>query len=173
MRTRALRLTETEVAALKQAEDERKRPNELRRMQAVRLFGSGMAVEQVMEVTGLRERTIQRHAARFRQEGVAGLKERRKGGNRALLTAAQRHEVAEKLHQYRPVDLQVSQREYWTVSDLAVVVEQWYGVVYKALDGYYDLLHSSGLSLQRPAKVYRHKPSASVLDEFETQLEKK
>lgn len=59
------------------------------------------------------------------------------------------------------------------MSDLAVAVEQWYGVVYKAVDGYYDLLHASGLSLQRSTKVYRHKPSAAVLAEFEAGLEKK
>jgi transposase len=173
MRTRALRLTETEIAALKQAENETKRPNELRWMQAVRLFGSGMPIEHVMEVTGLSERTIQRQAARFREAGVSGLRERRKGGNNALLTAQQRAEVAEKLHQYRPVDLKISQREYWTVSDLAVVLEQWYGVVYQAADGYYDLLRASGFTLQRSAKVYRHKPSAAALAEFEAQLEKK
>jgi transposase len=173
MRTRALKLTEPEVAALRQAEQQTKRPNELRWMQAVRLFGSGMAVEQVVEVTGLSERTIQRQAARFREAGVEGLRERRVGGNRALLTAAQRAEIAEKLHQYRPVDLKVSQRQYWTVSDLAVVVEQWYGVVYQAVDGYYDLLRVSGFSLQRSAKVYRHQPSADALAEFEAQLEKK
>lgn len=173
MRTRALNLTETEVAALKQAEQQTKRPSELRWMQAVRLFGSGMDVEQVMEVTGLSERTIQRQAARYREAGVAGLRERRLGGNRALLTDEQRTEIAEKLHQYRPVDLKVSERTYWTVSDLAVVVEQWYGVVYKALDGYYDLLHASGFSLQRSTTVYRHQPSAAALAEFEAGLEKK
>jgi transposase len=173
MRTRALKLTEPEVAELRQAEQQTKRPNELRWMQAVRLFGSGMAVEQVVEVTGLSERTIQRQAARFREAGVEGLRERRVGGNRALLTAEQRAEIAEKLHQYRPVDLKVSQREYWTVSDLAEVVEQWYGVVYQAVDGYYDLLRVSGFSLQRSAKVYRHQPSTDALAEFEAQLEKK
>jgi transposase len=173
MRTRALHLTETEKAALKQAEDETKRPNELRWMQAVRLYGSGMAVEQVMEVTGLSERTIQRQAARFRAEGVPGLRERRRGGNNARLTAQQRTEIAEKLHQYRPVDLKVSGREYWTVRDLAVVVEQGYGVVYKAVERYYELLRASGFTLQRSAKVYRHKPSAAVLAEFEGDLEKK
>jgi len=173
MRTRALRLSETEVAELRQAEQETKRANEMRWMQAVRLFGSGMAVAQVVEVTGLSERTIQRQAARFREEGIAGLRERRVGGNRALLSDEQRAEIAEKLHQYRPIDLKVSEHEYWTVSDLAVVVEQWYGVVYKAVDGYYDLLHASGLSLQRSTTVYRHKPSAAVLAEFEAGLEKK
>lgn len=173
MRTRDLKLTESEVAALKQAEQQTKRPSELRWMQAVRLFGSGMAVEQVVEVTGLSERTIQRQAAHFREEGIAGLRERRAGGNRALLKDEQRAELAEKLHQVRPVDLKVSERTYWMVSDLAVVVEQWYGVVYKALDGYYDLLRDSGFSLQRSTKVYRHQPSAAALADFEAALEKK
>jgi hypothetical protein len=54
------------------------------------------------------------------------------------LTQEQRTELATKLHQLRPVDLNVSQNTDWTVSDLAVVVEQRYGVVYKALDGYPD-----------------------------------
>ena len=173
MRTRALRLTEEEVMALKQAEQQTKRPSELRWMQAVRLFGSGMAVAQVVEVTGLSERTIQRQAARFREAGVEGLRERRAGGNRVLLTREQRAEIGERLRQYRPVDLKVSQREYWTVSDLAIVVEQWYGVVYKAVDGYYDLLRASGFSLQRSAKVYRHQPGAVALAQFEAELEKK
>jgi len=53
------------------------------------------------------------------------------------------------------------------------VLEQWYGVVYQAADGYYDLLRASGFTLQRSAKVYRHKPSAAALAEFEAQLEKK
>jgi transposase len=173
MRTRAFRLSETEVTALKQAEQQTKRPTELRWMQAVRLFGSGMAVEQITDITSLGERTMQRLVVRYREGGIEGLRERRVGGNRALLTDEQRRELAVKLHQFRPVDLKVSQHTYWTVSDLAVVVEQWYGVVYKALDGYYDLLHASGLSLQRSTKVYRHQPSAAALAEFEAELEKK
>ena len=173
MRTRALRLTETEVAALRQAEQQTKRPSELRGMQAVRLLGSGMAVHQEIEVSGLSERTMQRLAARFREAGVEGLRERRVGGNRALLTDQQRAKIAEKLHQYRPIDLKISQHEYWTVSDLAVVVEQEYGIVYKAVDGYYDLLRTSGFTLQRSTKVYRHQPSAAALAEFAAGLEKK
>jgi transposase len=173
MRTRALHLTETEVATLKQAEQQTKRTQELLWLQAVRLFGTGMAVEQVTEITGLSERTMQRQAARFREAGVDGLRERRVGGNRALLTDEQRAAIAAKLHQYRPVDLKISEREYWTVSDLAIGVEQWYGVVYQAVDGYYDLLHASGFSRQRSTQVYRHQPSARVLAEFESELEKK
>ena len=173
MRTRALHLTETEVAALKQGEQQTKRPNEVRWMQAVRLFGSGKAVEHVIEVTGLSERTIQRQAARFREAGVAGLREGRVGGNRALLTDEQRATITAKLHPYRPVDLQISQRAYWTVSDLASIVEQWYGVVYQAVDGYYDLLRFSGFSRQRSVQVYRHPPNAVAVAEFEAELEKK
>jgi transposase len=142
-------------------------------MQAVRLFGTGVPVSQIAEVTGLSERTIQRMAARFRAEGVTGLRERRIGGNRAQLTQAQRVEIADKLRRYRPVDLHFSQRESWTVSNLAVAVEQWYGVRYKAEESYHNLLHTCGFSYQRSTQVYRHKPSAEALAAFEAELEKK
>jgi transposase len=142
-------------------------------MQAVRLFGTGVPVSQIVEVTGLSERTIQRMATRFRTAGVTGLRERRIGGNRARLTQAQHAEIADRLRRYRPVDLHFSHREYWTVSDLTVAVEQWYGVRYKADESYHQLLHACGFSYQRATKVYRHKPSAEVLAEFEAELEKK
>jgi len=74
------------------------------------------------------------------------LHDQRRGGNRSLLTEAARREIANKLHTYRPVDLHLSQHEYWTVSDLMVAVEQWNGVVYNVEDSYHDLLRASGLT---------------------------
>jgi len=108
MRTRTFQLTEPEVAALKQAEQQAKRPNELRRMQAVRLFGTGMDKHQIMEITGFSERNLQRLASCFRQDGVAALFERRRGGNNTRLSREQRAQLAERLQQYRPVDLPIS-----------------------------------------------------------------
>ncbi|MEO8398104.1 MAG: hypothetical protein ABI700_34235, partial [Chloroflexota bacterium] len=59
------------------------------------------------------------------------------------------------------------------VSDLQVAVERWYAVVYRHADSYLTLLHESGLSYQRAAKVYRSQPSATAMAEFEAELEKK
>ena len=173
MATRKFQLNEEALDELKHAERATKRSSELRRMQAVRLYGSGQAMSQIVEVTRMGTRNILHCVARYREKGINGLYEYRQKGNRTLLTDAQRHELAEKLHQYRPADLNISHHEYWTVSDLAVAVEQWYGVVYKHTDSYVRILHRSGFTFQRSTKVYRHKPGAAALVEFEAQLEKK
>jgi len=172
MRTRGFTLTDKEVVELKQAEQQAKRPDDLRRMQAVRLFGTGMDKAQISDITGYSERNLQRLAVCYRQDGITGLYDQRKGGNRTRLSAEQRRELEQRLHQYRPVDLQVSAHEYWTVSDLKIGVERWFGVVYQSLESYYTLLHQSGFSLQRPAKVYRSRPNERAMADFEAALEK-
>jgi transposase len=173
MATRKFQLNEEARDELKRAERATKRSSELRRMQAVRLYGSGQAMPQIVEVTRMGTRNILHCVARYREKGMQGLYEYQQTGNRTLLTDAQRRDLAEKLHQYRPTDLHISQRQYWTVSDVAVAVEQWYGVVYKHTGSYVRILHRSGFTFQRSSKVYRHKPSPVALAEFEAQLEKK
>lgn len=173
MAKRQFYLSEKAVDELKRAEQATKRSSELRRMQVVRLYGSGQPVAQIAELSQMSTRSILNCVARYREKGVAGLYDYQQKGNRTLLSETQRAELAEKLHQYRPVDLGISQGDYWTVSDLAVAVEQWYGVVYKHDDSYLHILHQSGFSFQRSTNMYRHRPNAAALAEFEAQLEKK
>jgi len=71
------------------------------------------------------------------------------------------------------VDLQISQSVYWTVSDLRIAVEKWFGVVYQDESSYQTLLHRSGFSYQRTAKIYRSQPSELNIAAFEAELEKK
>lgn len=173
MATRQFHLSEEAVDELKRAEQATKRSSELRRMQVVRLYGSGQPIRQIAELSQMSIRGILKCVARYRETGVAGLYEYQQQGNRTLLSQAERAQITEKLHQYRPVDLGISQQLYWTVSDLAVAVEQWYGVVYKHEDSYLHILHQSGFSFQRSTQVYRHQPSAVTLAAFEAELEKK
>jgi len=56
-----------------------------------------MHKQQIMEITGFSERNLQRLAACFRQDGVAALFERRRGGNNTRLSREQRPELAERL----------------------------------------------------------------------------
>lgn len=173
MAKRQFYLSEEAVDELKRAEQATKRSSELRRLQVVRLYGSGQPMAQIAQLSQMSIRGILNCVARYREKGVAGLSDYQQTGNRTLLSTTQRAELADKLHQYRPVDLGISQAEYWTVRDLALAVEQWYGVVYKHEDSYLHILHQSGFSFQRSTSVYRHRPPAAVLAEFEAQLEKK
>lgn len=173
MAKREFDLGERAVHDLKRAEQATRNAAELRRLQAVRLYGTGIAIKVIVQVTQASERTVRRWVERYEQEGISGLGERREGGNNRKLTPEQRAELKAKLHHYRPLDLQISQGRYWTVSDLQTAVERWYGVVYKDGDSYQALLHESGFSFQRTAKVYRSQPSAAAVAQFEAELEKK
>lgn len=173
MATREFVLNERAVQELERAEHATKQVDELRRMQAVRLYGTGVGIAVIQQVAQASERTVRRWVARYKEAGINGLRERWQGGNNRKLTVEQRSELKAKLQQYRPVDLQISQSRYWTVSDLQTALESWYGVVYREGDSYQALLHESGFSYQRSAKVYRSKPSAADVAQFEAELEKK
>jgi transposase len=114
----------------------------------------------------------------YRREGIAGLASRWQGQNAAKLSREQRAELREKVNSYRPdqllaPDVRISQGQFWTVSDLKWVIQQWYGVTYRSQSSYRILLHESRLSVQRTAKQYRSRPDERRIADFEAELEKK
>ena len=70
-------------------------------------------------------------------------------------------------------ELRINQGQLWTVSDLGMVVERWYGVSSRCRDSYVTLLHECQVSQQHTERVYRSQPDARVVADFEAGLEKK
>jgi transposase len=173
MGKRQIDLTEAEIMTFRQAEAQTRDGDELRRMQATRLYGSGVGLAEIMDIVGAGASSIRQWAMTYRAEGIGGLRSKWQGKNANKLSAEQRALVKARLHQYRPVDLHLSAGRYWTVNDLRVAVEQWFAVVYKDETSYQSLLHQSGLRYQRSAKINRSKPSAAEVAQFEAELEKK
>jgi transposase len=173
MGKRQLQLTEKETAAFRQAEAETRDVHELKRLQAIRLYGSAVPLEDIQDLVGAGESTIRQWAMAYRGSELAGLRSKWHGKNANKLTDAQREQIKQTLHTYRPVDLHLSTRDYWTVSDLRVAVEQWFGVVYRDETSYQVLLRKSGFSYQRTTKLYRSRPPEVALAAFEAELEKK
>ena len=178
MRTRTIKLNEQEVGAFRQGEGETRNVHELKRLQAVRLYGSGSDIEQIIDTVGSSESSILRWVSDYRTEGLVGLQPRWSGENAKKLSTAQRAEIKRKVEQYQPDqilprEVRVSEGEFWTVSDMQVAVKRWFGVDYACEDSYRTLLYEAGLSYQRTEGVYRSKPSQTVMAEFEVTLEKK
>jgi transposase len=112
----------------------------------------------------------------YRTHGIDGLADKRNGGNHTLLSAEQRAEVRTLLHTYTPAQLlgtesAVADGQFWSVPDLATVVEQRYHVRYGSLTSYRSLFKECGFSYQRSQKIYRSRSEAQVA-EFEERLEK-
>ncbi len=160
MNNREFGLSEAEQAAIQQREAATSDVRELKRLQAVRLYGSGQTMNAVVNVVGSSSRTIQRWVADYQERGIAGLKPRWQGANAKKLSDGQRAEMVQRIQQYQPDqvlsgEIRLSQGQYWTVSDLRLAIQAWYGVTYQKADTYQTLLHQCGFSYQRAARVYR------------------
>lgn len=178
MAKRTFTLTPEQRAELGQAYEGTTKPQEQRYFQAVRLYGEGWAADSVQDITGCTYPTLMRWVGRYRRAGLAGLRWQVRGGNRARLTQQQRTEVKEKLHHYRPDQLLSAEERqanlpFWTVEDLLLLLERWYGVRFNSRTSYRTLLRECGFSLQQVGTRYRSQPAAAAIAEAAAQLEKK
>lgn len=178
MATRKFQLTKDEKERFEQAERQTRDAYELRRLQAVRLYGSGIPTSEIRQFIQAGERRIREWAHKYGQQGLAGLKSGWQGENALKLSREQRADLKQRVQQYRPDqvmsrDERRSRGQFWTVSDLQIMVNAWYEVEYRTLDSYRTLLHECGLSYQRTEKVYRSQPDAQTVADFEAELEKK
>jgi putative transposase len=177
MNNRQFKLSEQEQQALQQREMVTRNVRELKRLQAVRLYGSGQAMATVVEVVGSSKRSIQRWVQDYQQQGIDGLKPGWRGDNAKKLSDAQRAEVVQRLQQYQPAQLlgpdqRLSQGAFWTVRDVQVALNAWYGVDYRSDDSYRALLYEAEFSYHRAEGVYRSQPSQVEVALFEEALEK-
>jgi transposase len=177
MRTRSFRLTEPQANQLQAAYLHCRNADTKIRYQAVRLYGLGYALAQIKAICGCSTTSLMEGNRAYRQRGPAALVDKRLGGNRARLKPAQLHALQQQWHRYTPAQLLGRQAcqgdgQFWTVSDLATLLERDYGVVYQSLTSYRSLLTKCDLSYQRPAKQYKSHSDLKGLD-FEQTLEKK
>jgi putative transposase len=178
MAKRQFHLTDEEIKAFERAEGQTRDAYELRRLQAVRLYGSNVPTQDIMQLVQCSDRRIREWAQKYQQQGLAGLKSQWQGDNALKLSREQRADLKQRVQVYRPdqviaPDIRTSQGQFWTVSDLQIVVKIWYEVEYRTQGSYRRLLHECGLSYQQTEQVYRSRPDAQTVADFEAELEKK
>ena len=178
MAKRQFTLTEAEIEEFKQAERHTQDVRELRRLQAVRLYGQGVLTREITEMVQCSDRRIRDWSCKYSQQGLDGLRSHWQGENALKLTRKQRAELKQRLHHYRPdeviaSDVRISHGQFWTVSDLEIALQTWYDVSYQAIESYRNLLHECGFSYQRTESVYRSRPNEQTVMDFEADLEKK
>jgi transposase len=178
MAKRQFHLTDEEVKAFERAEGQTRDAYELRRLQAVRLYGSDVPTQDIMQLVQGSDRRIREWAQKYQQQGMAGLKSQWQGDNALKLSREQRADLKQRVHEDRPdqviaPDIRTSQGRFWTVSDLQIVVKAWYDVEYRTLGSYWRLMHECELSYQQTEQVYRSRPDAQTGADFEAELEKK
>ncbi len=178
MTKRQFQLTEQEIERFRQAEQRTRDVHELKRLQAVRLYGSGMAIGQIMDIHNCGESSAREWVQKYQQGGLPAMRSNWSTQKASKLTGEQQADLRARLHEYRPdqllpADARLSTGRFWTVSDLMVVVEQWYGVTYQDTGSYRNLFKRCGFSYHRAERVYKSRPSEADLVEFAAGLEKK
>ena len=177
MKTRTFRLTQAEANELHAAYLHCQHADTKTRYQAVRLYGLGYPVPQILAICGGSHSRLLEWTRAYKERGLTALLDHRKGGNHAKLAPDQIETVQNQLHRYTPAQLLgkeacVGPGQFWTVSDLASLLQRDYALVYQSKTSYYTLLSKCGLSSQRPAKQYKSHSDHKVM-EFEEALEKK
>ena len=177
MNTRKFSLTEVEANALQAAYLHMQNAETKIRFQAVRLYGLGYSIAEVVTICGGSQSSLYEWTRLYQQSGLTALLDHRKGGNYAKLKPDQREAIHHQLQTYTPAQLLGSDTciglgQFWTRGDLGLLVEREYGVVYQSPTSYYSLLARCGLSLQYPDKQFKSHNAAKLMD-FEELLEKK
>jgi len=178
MAKRQFQLSEQEIKLLRQAEQQTDDVRELKRLQAVRLYGSGVPQAQIIDLLNCAERSVRQWSQRYTTRGLEGLKSQWRGENALKLSREQRTDLKRRLHTYRPdqvlaLELRVSRGQFWTISDLRIAVQAWYGVTYRSYESYRLLLLECGFSSQQVEGVYRSRADEQTIADFEAELEKK
>ena len=176
MAKRKFTLTETERKELLQAYRTCKNAATRTRYQAVRLYGEGYPVEEIMQITGCSRTSLMEWCRAYREDHSQGLVDKRAGGNRAKLSKLQIEALQQMLYQYTPKErlgpkASTVNGQFWSVEDLALTVREQYGVEYQSRTSYSQLLHLCGFSYQKTEKVFKSRREPQVAD-FEEQLEK-
>ena len=135
MAQRQFHLTQDEQQALRLAEEQTRDARELRHFQGVRLYGSGTRLHTILNLLGCGESTLREWIRKYQQSGIEGLHNGWDGKNANKLSEMQRADLRERLHASRPEEVLPAPRRiddgpFWTVNDLRLAVEIWYGVTY-------------------------------------------
>lgn len=100
---------------------------EFKRLQALRLYGTGESVETMQKLVGGGPARPRQWAIQYRRGGLAAPKSRWAVGNAKKLNHSQRQDLFAKLEQYSPEQViapqvRVERGALWMVNDLEIVL---------------------------------------------------
>lgn len=176
MAKRKFHITEEQETELKRAYDTCKDATFNKKLLAIRLYGIGRTVAEIRDLVGCSRSSLLGWCQQYSKAGLAGLVDKRNGGNHHKLTLGQKADLRERLQRYTPGQVlgkntATASGAHWTTGDVKQAVFQWYEVIYRSHSSYLLLLGECGFSYQRTESVFKSRSEAKVAD-FEEQLEK-
>lgn len=134
---------------------------EVRRAQVVLLLDAETKSEMITALTGYSRRQSFDLRHSYLQKGIEGLKDKRKGKPKELLTKKQREEVIELLKTKSPKDYHYDW-DYWTTGIIGDLIKRQYNVQYKSKTSFYIILRQAKFTYHKPGRVYHERNEEEV-----------
>ena len=134
---------------------------EVRKAQAILLLNSGINIQTIIAATKYQRRRIYTLRHQYFKQGIAIIKDKRKGKPKELLTKKQRDEIAHTLTTSTP-DTYGYGYSYWTTGILGDFIERSYGVTYKSKTSYYLVFRHAQFTYHKPGRVYERRDEQEV-----------
>ena len=130
---------------------------EYKRVQAIKLSEAGLSRGEIAKALSVSEAFVSKWRGRYGQDGTAGLGLAYQGG-KGFLSELEKEQVLDWLQ---------GQSGAVSGETLASYIKDHYGVSYRSMQSYYDLLHLSGLSYKKRQAVNPKKDEQQVLERRE------
>lgn len=141
-----------------------KSADEIKRAQTILLLDEKHGFGLMTSMTGYGKTQAYTIKKRYLEEGLAILKDKRKGKPKELLTKKQREAVIETVRTKSPQDLGTYYQNYphWTTSILGHWIEKEYGIQYKSKTSLYLVFKKASFTYHKPGRVYDKHDEAEV-----------
>lgn len=127
---------------------------EVRRAQAVLLLNQGIEIPIITSTTGYQRRQIFEARKLYLKKGIKGIRTRRKGKPKELLTKKQVKEIIRIVKEKNSPLKFGYESPFWTTSMLADFIERTYKVKYKSKTSYYLIFRRIKFTYHKPGRVW-------------------
>jgi transposase len=149
--------------------------HEYLRVQAVILKKRGYRLKQIMDITRKKQVSIQKRITAYNKHGITGLlTKKRSVPTRYTLLASQKDYIKELITDHTPREYGIP-HDFWSVGSVKELVQNTYGVSYKSVKSYRELLKYCGFSYQKVVyqdKRKRNEDAGHFKKRFEKKLKK-
>lgn len=158
------KLNKNQIRELEQiVVDNRHTVAEVRRCQAVLLLNDGVDRQIIGRMTGYGRRHCFLLKKNYLAKGFTGIKDKRRGKPKELLTKRQREEIINTLKTKTPKDFDYA-ADYWSTNLLGYHIERIYQVKYKSRTSHYLLFKKAEFTFHKPGQVYQKHNEQEVQD---------
>lgn len=135
---------------------------EVRRAQSILLLNQGLEITTITSATGYQRRQIFEIRKRYLKKGIKGIRTKRKGQPKELLTKKQIEEIIKIVREKNSPLKYGYESKFWTTAMLADFIERTRKVRYKSKTSYYLIFRRTKFTYHKPGRVWEKQDKKKI-----------